>query len=156
MTVARFWSKVDVSKSDDQCWNWKASANRNGYGRMKVKGQSMTASRIAWEIDRNMYLGDRFACHHCDNKLCCNPTHIYAGSASDNMRDMAERGLRDATKLTPDMVRDIRKRHDWGERNADIAAYYGVDRALVSKVITGRSWAWVAPTPSACVQGGAL
>ena len=31
-------------------------------------------------------------CHHCDNGLCCNPTHLFHGTALDNNQDMVRKG----------------------------------------------------------------
>ena len=32
------------------------------------------------------------ACHHCDNRLCVNPDHIFIGTMKDNMDDMRKKG----------------------------------------------------------------
>jgi hypothetical protein len=31
-------------------------------------------------------------CHHCDNSLCYNPSHIFIGTHSENMSDCADKG----------------------------------------------------------------
>lgn len=40
----RFWEKVDV-RSSDECWNWLASRNTSGYGKMQVDGRLEYAHR---------------------------------------------------------------------------------------------------------------
>ncbi len=30
--------------------------------------------------------------HHCDNRRCIRPAHLYLGTNADNMRDCAARG----------------------------------------------------------------
>lgn len=83
----RFWEKVD-KKSDDECWNWKASTNGHGYGQI-CDGFCgvVSAHRLSWQI----HFGDipigKFILHKCDNRLCVNPNHLYVGTQSDNMYD---------------------------------------------------------------------
>lgn len=92
--VARFWSKVDV-KRNASCWPWRGGRRgRKGqeYGTFCIDGKMFSANRVAWEIANGEDLGDRIACHTCDNPLCCNPAHIYAGSHKTNRADAVARG----------------------------------------------------------------
>jgi hypothetical protein len=86
-TAERFWSKVDKSGGPDGCWPWAASVNKDGYGRFKARGVNQNAHRVAVELVTNLPLLNLQANHRCDNRLCCNPKHIYVGNQSDNMRD---------------------------------------------------------------------
>lgn len=147
--VARFWSKVDVKTSDEECWPWIAGT-RGGYGFMKVNGRSVTASRIAWELFSGEKLGSRFALHDCDNRLCCNPRHIHPGDHDQNMQEAVERQRFRATplkgeknpraKLSESDVRRIRSMFTKGMNNVQIAAKFGVTHSMISRIRTGRSW----------------
>ena len=135
--VARFWSHVDVQGPDD-CWVWKR-ARSHGYGRFKIDGRMLTASRIAFEI-ANGPLGAAEARHTCDNPPCCNPAHLVAGTHAQNMADMAARGRSSTRRLTPESVIDIRTRRAAGDRPVDLAAEYGVTPSNISQIVTGRIW----------------
>ena len=92
--VARFWSFVD--KQEDGCWVWKGAKHRDGYGRANVKKAGKTliriAHRIAWEFTYGAIPADRDVCHSCDERLCCNPQHLWLGTHQQNMGDMARKG----------------------------------------------------------------
>lgn len=90
---ARFWDRMDRSGGPDACWPWLGGRTRYGYGRFMRNRRSVGAHREALErtLGRTLEPGE-VACHHCDNKPCCNPAHLYAGSAADNNRDALTRG----------------------------------------------------------------
>ena len=92
--IERFWSYVDTSGGDDACWLWKGQINHNGYGLFSIKGKKTIASRMAAIIALGPLPEGRIVCHHCDNPPCCNPNHLYFGTARDNMRDAIERADR--------------------------------------------------------------
>ena len=92
ITVARFWSKVDVGHRF-ACWNWKAATDPYGYGVMSLTDHGMQrAHRMACKLANGPAPdGKDFVLHQCDNRLCCNPAHLHWGDGFDNMQEMVER-----------------------------------------------------------------
>jgi hypothetical protein len=94
-----FWSRVERGGQDD-CWRWTASVNGKGYGRFRVGGRWVTASRISWALAHDVdFPADKIACHTCDNPPCCNPDHIWPGTTSENAQDAINKGRRPSSKL---------------------------------------------------------
>lgn len=87
--IKRFFAKVD--KSGD-CWEWRGSLAPNGYGQFFRKSGSRQAHRISWELENGPIKNGLFVCHHCDNRKCIRPSHLFLGTHSDNMRDMERKG----------------------------------------------------------------
>jgi hypothetical protein len=150
ITIARFWSKVDVKWSEKECWEWKGATGKFGYGRFKVGRDTCTASRVAWELANSASLGDRYALHQCDNPKCCNPNHIFPGTHQQNMDDKVAKGRGNQfsaagsdnprAKLTAIQVQEIRDRIKRGESNVSIAKSYPVNHHTISGIRRGVSW----------------
>lgn len=96
----RFWQKVD-RRAVGGCWPWIGYRNAKGYGRIVVDGRSVAASRVAWSLTNGVeFPRDKFACHACDNPPCCNPAHIWPGTALQNVQDACRKGRYGARPAT--------------------------------------------------------
>jgi HNH endonuclease len=148
-TVQRFWSKVKQAAPDD-CWEWQASISKNGYGSFKLGVSAVTTSRMAYALSTNDDPGEMVVCHTCDNRKCCNPSHLYKGTISQNSRDMVERGRwrgpsqlgsNNATaKLVEADILTIRGQIATGRTNVAIAKDFGVSHQMISKIRRGHFW----------------
>jgi hypothetical protein len=140
----RFWKRVEKTPT---CWVWKGLRTIWGYGEI-WNGKRNVAHRVSWilhfgEIPKGMLI-----CHHCDNRLCVRPDHLFLGTQADNNRD---RDLKNRTmrgeqyplhKLTPDMVKQIRSLYEWG-KTKELAEHFKVSETLIFNVVHRKAWSHV-------------
>lgn len=116
----RFWAQVEKA-GPDECWTWKGSTYPAGYGKICVYGKTRGTHRVslwlAGAIDLDTYL---YVLHSCDNRLCVNPAHLRAGTASENTTDGYARG-RMVSQIDPARIvrgddHPTRKRADLRQR----------------------------------------
>lgn len=96
-TAEQFWDQVDKTGGSGACWPWLAGKTKAGYGSVRWNGVITPAHRIAFVLAKGPIEDGMFICHHCDNRPCCNPEHLFQGDAWDNARDMSSKGRSAAT-----------------------------------------------------------
>jgi len=145
----RFWSRVDRRDSEEECWEWTAGRFSTGYGQFWADGGSVYAHRISWVLTHGPIPNGLHVLHHCDNRACCNPHHLFLGTHSDNMADMVSKGRNvkgersPNTKFSAETILDIRRRYAQGETQVALAREYGVRQGTVSRIVRRTVWAHV-------------
>lgn len=146
----RLWAKVD-RRGDGECWPFIGHCHpKRGYG--SLSGAFPEAHRAAWIVTHGPVPKGIMVCHRCDNPPCCNPSHLFLGTAADNARDMATkgrgtgvRGTRNKNaKLTWDQVQEIRRRYrvihparSTGDSSSELAREFGITQQYVSQLARG-------------------
>lgn len=137
----RFREKVRKVKSG--CHEWTSCLMPNGYGQISRNNRAEYAHRVAWELANGPIPEGLFILHHCDNRKCVNPNHLFLGTFDDNMADMVskQRHARGDSngrrKLNSKQVREIRSAIG---THQEIGRRFGVTPSLVSMIRSGRIW----------------
>ena len=96
-----FWEMVAGAEDPEGCWLWMGKTDYAGYGMVGLGlRKGILAHRFSWEIANGPLPEGLFACHHCDNPPCVNPSHLFLGTHQDNMNDRNRKG-RSRTCGTP-------------------------------------------------------
>lgn len=141
-----FWPKVKKS-APGGCWEWAGTTDDKGYGRLSGKRNGkwamLAAHRVSYALECGPIPRGMFVCHHCDNRICVNPAHLFLGTAADNNRDMTEKGRRIAGETHPTSKLDWTKVKEI--RASDLphpilARKYGVSQPTISQVKANIVW----------------
>lgn len=158
-TANDFWTRV-VKGTESQCWPWKKALFHGGHGAVIFEGRQDRAHRVAWILVRGPIPPGMCVLHKCDNPPCCNPSHLFLGTRSDNIADRHAKG-RDArgarsgrrtkpfstagesngrAKLTRKCVQEIKILRSNGLTLSQLAASYGVGISAIHRIVSGKGW----------------
>lgn len=139
----RFWSKVYLHGPliiETPCWEWTSSKNRQGYGVIGAggsEGKQLLAHRVSWNFAYGTIPNNLCVLHRCDNPSCVNPTHLWLGSRTDNVKDMDKKERRASLrKLTKEQIITIF--HDTRTLTL-ISKDYKIHKSLVWQIKKGKT-----------------
>jgi len=149
--VTRFWSRVDKSKNDNDCWNWIGYTRPppRDYGVMFWEGREQQSHRVAYQITYGPISEGAVVMHTCDNKRCVNPEHLTATTQLANIRDAVLKGRlptgeqASASKLTEEQVIEIRRLAASGASHWTLSRDYNVVYGTIGRIVRRESWRYI-------------
>ncbi len=157
---ARMERGVD-RRGADECWPWRRST-RSGYGCVKHLGKCLSTHVVSFRLHHGEIPAGQIVLHSCDNRICCNPAHLSAGSTTQNNREARERIAFSSpvgeacanAKLTDEAVRLAHSLfsvlHYSRQRISEIL---GCSSKIIGRVLRGERWKHVRrPTPAEAFQ----
>lgn len=158
--ASRLIAKVSLDSGD--CWQWTGTRNNKGYGALFFRGKVWRAHRVSYTIFCGEIPEGLLVCHHCDNPSCVNPSHLFLGHATTNMKDMVRKGRAKSIitseqthfkagraprgqeasghKISEQEAEEVIDLSTNGVRTSVIAKDRGVDRTAIQQLLRGKTW----------------
>lgn len=136
---------VNKSRYDEctGCLNWEGARGSHGYGMISRESELLLVHRASFETFVRPIPQDAMVLHHCDNRVCWQPSHLFLGDDAANSADKVSkdrhgRGTRmPNAKLdeasVPLICADRR-------RQVVVAREYGVHPSIISRVKAKKRW----------------
>lgn len=139
----RLFSKL-VPVGDCLLWTGSGCGRGGAYGSIRVGSRTdgsrkmVQTHRLAYELSHGPIPDGLQVMHLCNNKRCCNPDHLVAGTNSENTQMAADDGLLPWKRISDDDVREIRWLGKIGAHYTEVAKSYGLSPAYCWQVINDK------------------
>jgi hypothetical protein len=146
MIVQRFYDKVYRDKCG--CWTWIGARSR-GYGQLRFMGRTRPAHVVSYILHVGEVPPEKEVAHRCDNGYCVNPEHLFVCTHAENIEDKVLKGRQAKgeqngnSKLSEDIVRQIRKLCEQEASNTKVGRLYNVDQKTVYNIRHRLQWKYL-------------
>lgn len=141
------WIVDHLDHEGEECLKWPFSCS-GGRGRIELDGRNLIAARVMCALKYGDAPSPKYqAAHSCGKGLegCTNPNHIRWATPKQNNADKKVHGTQFIgsdcyqAKVTDEEVKVIRRLGSEVSHTV-LAARFGLSRAAVWKIATGKSW----------------
>jgi hypothetical protein len=136
-----FIRNIHIPENKDECWRWLGPTDKDGYG----KYSDTRAHRQSYKFFRGKIKPGIFICHHCDNPICVNPSHLWAGTPKQNSEDRNAKGRqakqdRIRKSITVEQALEARTQLLLGRKQRDVAKEYGISPSMAGLILKRKTW----------------
>lgn len=143
----KFWNRVRVL-GQTECWPWMGTERiKNSYGQIGFNKTYHLAHVVSFVLSVGDVAEGMCVLHKCDNRKCCNPSHLFLGTKADNNTDRRQKGrdgnhkgtLNGRAKLTAEQVVTIRELA-WTKTYEELSDRFGVKPITIAKIVQRKLW----------------
>lgn len=116
--MQRFYAKVDLGFTPEDCHIWTGALSDEGYGNFSVGRHTIRAHRVGWMIDKKVPVPSEtpFLDHlNCLGRFCVNPRHLEPVDNEENTRRRRNIGSLVQRTARATALRERQARRDAGE-----------------------------------------
>lgn len=143
-----FWR--NIIKNKNGCWEYQV-LRECGYGQIYVNDRLIAAHRYSFLIHKGEIPAGILVCHHCDNRKCVNPNHLFLGTYKDNSDDMKAKsrerkaiGLNNkSSKLNIEKIKQIKELLAANTPLRKIASSFEVTHQTILAIKQGKNLSYV-------------
>jgi hypothetical protein len=84
--IRRLIAKIELDPATG-CWLWAGYRSSLGYGSVDIQRRHWAVHRLTYSLFKHPIPDGLQVCHRCDNPPCCNPDHLFLGTAQENALD---------------------------------------------------------------------
>jgi len=139
--------KVEIN-SKTMCWEHQNAPIYDGYCRVQTGSRKLgtrkkkLVHRLSYEHFTGSIPAGKLVMHRCDNRTCCNPSHLFIGTDQDNATDSKLKG-RKRKKLSGGQVREMRLLRQEGYLLRELSKEFGVSQEMVSRICRKKAWTYI-------------
>lgn len=129
------------------CIEWQDSVARAGYAQVRRGKKCLTVSRVVMNLTQGFDLSSKLCIlHRCDNPLCVNSEHLFAGTHGDNVRDKIRKKRHNfgqrvwKARLTENDVRKIFSLYKSGVGKSEIARRFSIAYSSIWRILNQQAW----------------